>query len=149
MSDPTPDIIEALYASVKAAFAGNKRVAVYDGPPTVDVDRPDAVGIAVNVESGGEGPAQAGRSFNLASQQMSLDLACVAESWTGDAGLSTPRRRAFALLDQMTPVLDELRGQHGVVDARIPEHTYTPIRGENGLVVSLEFVVHLDIYRKD
>jgi hypothetical protein len=149
MSTSTPDVIEWLYEHTKAAFAADGRVVVFDGPPTQDVDKPDAIGIAVNTESGGDGPGQAGVSFALASQLVSVDLACVVHVWTGDSGLSAPRRRAFALFDQMTALLDDLRGEFGVVDARIPDHTYTPIREETGLSVLLEFVVHLDLNRKD
>lgn len=149
MSDTTPDVIEWFHARVTAAFADDRRVAVFDGPPTADTDRPDAIGIAVNTDSGGEGPGRSGTAFALASKLVSLDVSCVIHVWTGDDGLSAPRRRAYVLFDQMTALLDEVRGEFGVVDARIPENTYTPIRDETGLSVLIEFPVHLDLNRKD
>ena len=143
----TPEIIEALHGLAVAEYG--PQVSVVDGPPAADVPIGDAVGLAVNVEGGEVAPAQATSQFGLRSFRNQLDLSCLVQSSSGSDDFPRLRRQAFALLDQFRSVLAALRERDDVVDARIPSHTYTPIRDNQALTALVQFVVRVDIYTKE
>lgn len=147
MSTRAPEIIEALYELVVAEFGPD--VQVVDGPNSADIAVADAIGLAVNAEAGEIAPVQAASQFGLGSYRGELDLACLLQSSSGSDDFPRLRRQAYALLRRFPRVLAELAKRPDVVDARIPNHTYTPIRDNQAFTALIQFVVRIDTYEKE
>ena len=81
--------------------------------------------------------------------QDAIDVVCVAQSSSGDPALGPRRRRAYELLDLVEPVLAALVSSRAdLVDAKVIEHTYRPLRDGAGTSAIVDFTIQLSIYRK-
>lgn len=149
MSHPGAAALDALRARCETApqLAG---VRVCDGPPVSGIQEPDVVALGTALVDLVPSAVGQGRRDFGGGRLESFDMACLAQSLSGDVtALPAVRARAYDLVDAVAAVIDADRSLGEVcMDAQVVRVAYRPVIDEkSGVLALIEFTVRVEARR--
>lgn len=151
-------VIDALVAKCKASATFADPVRVYDGPglPT-DTEWTNAVyiGFAGDFAAYQQGQYseavlinQAGYRLGNTSVPETLEVACVAEGWSGDQNPQTARNGCLTLLSGVETIIrtDPTLGVDGSTTASLQVGNLAYLLYTDGIACHIPFTVHVTTY---
>lgn len=157
MGHPLLDVVAALVDLVAlpaddngvrmGALPALADVQVFDGPTPDEVDAVVALGVGVAVgdvtaADGTETPSWGGR------EDVSFDVGCVAEAWSGEVDRAGPRAAVVGVLEAVRSALVENEDLGGVCTrAYLAGWRYSPVPTDRGSMALMEFTVRVDATR--
>lgn len=140
---PAPAVLDALLAALKVlpALAG---VRVLDGPALAGVEDPDLVAVGLTITDSMTAVGESKPRYGQARTE-TFDVACLAQSWSGDTEMAPRRARALALLEAVRSVLVADETVSGTcMRARIWRWTCRALQADNGAMAVAEFTVRVE-----
>lgn len=135
-----PDTIDALYAVLKAA-TGLRNVQILDGPQAVWPNK-EFIVVGLSPEDPTVSATRQPAGLSMGSTTETVDITCMARSWTGDTAIKPCRDRAYEMVAAAQTAVDADPSLGGACShAEVTGSVYAPSQGTRGVVVDVVFVV--------